>query len=175
MSKNVIPSEERDPPQHFTKTHNHKEKRAYVLFIKDILWNKEWDPSSSTSFRSGWHIKEMVFGRQCLKTSSRAKRGIPDFNSPKHTLINQTVPSCPIQVKRYIKLNEVKRFIKWVKRMIHQALAIYHFLYIYFLWYNTIYIKGLSPNTLSLLKFLNFERDEKKKYLPCRRTYSISF
>ena len=27
---------------------------------------------------------------------------------------------------------------------------------------------GLSPNTLSLLKFLNFERDEKKKYLPCR-------
>jgi len=23
---------------------------------------------------------------------------------------------------------------------------------------------GLSPNTLSLVKFLNFERDEKKKY-----------
>jgi len=89
--ESVIPSEERDPPQHFTKTHNHKEKRAYVLFIKDILWNKEWDPSSSAPLRSGWHIKEMMFGGQCLKTSSRAKRGIPLNISPKHTITNQTM------------------------------------------------------------------------------------
>jgi len=27
---------------------------------------------------------------------------------------------------------------------------------------------GLSPNTLSLVKFLNLERDEKKKYFPYR-------
>jgi len=33
-----------------------------------------------------------------------------------------------------------------------------------------LYLVGLSPNTLLLVKFLNFERDEKKKYLPCLAT-----